>query len=166
MKEILDSEVLVVGFIFGCAPELIILKMGNKPVNPEQLVRDWVAKCLGRVSIRICTVPQGIQQLSEFRHTPTWDVAVLAIGRRFPSPLKLVVVWVVNSARFDFHRVPVKCRVTVWAPHLGAPTNLENHRAALGARLGVLFEKIHRLDVARVTYVVVGRLDFVAIRTD
>jgi len=44
MKEILDSEGLVVGFIVRCAPELIILKMGNKPVNPEQLVRDCVAE--------------------------------------------------------------------------------------------------------------------------
>ena len=68
-----------------------------------------------------------------------------------------------NPVRLNLHRVPVKGCVAVWAPHLRAPANLEDHRPALGARLGVLFEEIDSLDVIGVAGVGVIVPNLVAI---
>ena len=91
----------------------------------------------------------------------TGHVPGLSLKRPVAS-LVLKVVGVVDYAFIHLHGVPVKDAVARGAPHLGAPGRLEDHLAALGARLGVLGEQLDRLHVARITDVVPG-LDFIAV---
>jgi hypothetical protein len=74
---------------------------------------------------------------------------------RSSNPLVLVVVWVVNDARFDATRAPTERSVTLCAVHLVTPVNLENHRGALRAISRVLREELGRRQIVRVAHVLV-----------
>jgi len=119
----------------------------DESVNCKDFVVLWVGQ--GRKVMLPMVSQRNLEQ-----YTQVGDIRDTSAGNvpSFPSlgplaPHKLVVVWVVNSVRLNLHRVPVKGCVAVWAPHLRAPTNLEDHRPALGARLGVLFEEIDSLHI-------------------
>ena len=73
---------------------------------------------------------------------------------------------VVDSTELDLHSVPVKRRVTIRTPHLGAPTNLEDHGTALGTRLCILLEKGDSLNVIWIARMSVVVFDLITILTN
>ena len=72
-------------------------------------------------------------------------------------------MWVMYLTSLYSHCVPVKRRVAIWAPHLRAPANLENHGPATGARFCIFFEKRDRLHIVWITCVFITILDLVTI---
>ena len=108
---------------------------------------------------------ESVVQFVGIREAPARNVPGLAV-RAPRASLEFVKVRVVDVSALDNHGVPVEGGVAVRAPHLGAPRNLENHRPAVGARLGVLFEERNRLDRPGIAGVFHVRLfNLVAVRT-
>jgi hypothetical protein len=75
-------------------------------------------------------------------------------------------VGVVDSPLFYSECDPIERHVARRTPHLRAPANLEDHLAAPGTGLGVLLEELDRLDVVRVTYVVLTVGNLIALLAD
>ena len=82
--------------------------------------------------------------------------------------LILVVMRVMDHVRLDTTRPPTECSVTLGAPHLVAPVNLENTSRTRWAVAGVARQELRRRHVVRVTRVssvLLGTLDLVTRRT-
>jgi hypothetical protein len=75
-------------------------------------------------------------------------------------------MWVVDATDLFATGVPVKCGVTIRAPHLRAPANFKYHDTARWTGFCILFEKFNRFYVTWVAHVFVFfcRFDFVAFR--
>jgi hypothetical protein len=114
---------------------------------------------VGSVS-RCNLVPKCVSPRDQSRDRgPIREPAARNIARvareRSSNPLVLVVVWVVNDARFDTTRAPTERSVTLRAVHLVTAVNLENHRGALRAISRVLREELGRRQIVRVAHVLV-----------
>ena len=165
VHHVLDAEGLGVDDP-GLRAELDGLNVRDESVDVEG-TRLVHGKGAGLVVPLVVSVPDNLKQrveLAGVREAPARNVPGFAV-RAPRASLKLVKVRVVYLAALDRHGVPVEGGVAVRAPHLGAPRNLENHRPAVGARLGVLFEERNRLDRPGIAGVFHVRLfDLVAVR--
>ena len=97
--------------------------------------------------------------------TTTWHVTRIALQGSTLTVI-LVIVRVMNGARFDPSRPPTERRVTLCTVHLVTPIYFENHRGALRAVARILGQELGRLDaiwVARMRAVLAKQLDLVAI---
>jgi hypothetical protein len=73
---------------------------------------------------------------------------------------------VVDPTRFNPEGHPIKCHVARGTPHLRTPANLENHLTTTRARLGVLFEKLDRLNIVGVACVIITSVNLVTLFAD
>jgi hypothetical protein len=153
--EIHDSQIKRISECRRLIPSnLNVINVSHKAMNLVEhvpAIRQWA----------LISVSKERVDIHEVRKTAARNVTGIPLKSPVLS-LKVVKVRIVNDASGDLTRVPVERRVTIRTPHLRTSGNLVNHGSALDARLGVLFQKLHRLDGRRVALVVLA-LDFVTL---